>query len=164
MINAGDIEDAIETEAALRFDDILGWSMISHIIFLQLINFVVILISTIKDIKRSLHLRKLKKQQEEYLSIKLNQPAPTNFITESMEDQAEKSPLGKQQLKVRSNKQYFDQEVSAQLELISEVEEKINRNSNAALLEEIKESEAQEGFSDSPKANKISKEDKQDRL
>ena len=61
--NAGDSE-AIETVVQLQFDDILGWSLIGHIMFLQIMNFLVILINTLLSVKKYLYLRKLKKQKE----------------------------------------------------------------------------------------------------
>lgn len=62
--NAGDFQEAMETVSQLQYDDILGWSMIGHIVVLQAVNFLVIVINTIIGIKRYFYLRKLKKQSE----------------------------------------------------------------------------------------------------
>ena len=60
-----DSEKAIENEETLHFDTKLGMSMIAWIVFLQIINYTVIVYSTFKDIKWKLHLRKLKKRSLE---------------------------------------------------------------------------------------------------
>ena len=56
-----DYDQAIENEDTLNFDVKLGQSMIALIVLLQISNLIVILMSTIKDIKWKLHLKMLKR-------------------------------------------------------------------------------------------------------
>jgi len=55
-----DEEESKETVESLRFDNVLGWSMIGFMIFIQLANLVVIMIKTIKGLLWGRHLKKLK--------------------------------------------------------------------------------------------------------
>ena len=54
-----DLLDPPENAAQLEFDDALGWSMIAHIVALQVVNIAMILANTIRSVKWKLHLRKL---------------------------------------------------------------------------------------------------------
>jgi len=63
-----DEEESKETVESLRFDNLLGWSMIGFMVFIQLANLVVIMIKTIKGILWGRRLKQLKAASETSIS------------------------------------------------------------------------------------------------
>ena len=63
------VNDSMETVASLMYDNVLGWSMIGWIVFLQVVNLVAIVGNFVKEIYWKWHLKNLKKKKESITKV-----------------------------------------------------------------------------------------------